>query len=212
MSVIFVKGPPSSIVLLSVNPPSISVRGSGGNETALVTFHVRDRTGNPVADGEPVLFALDAPGDGGERVGPERTGTVDGKVQTAVSSGNLAHTIRLIAEVPLAAGDTVRSTPVPIAVHGGLPDEAHFSLASLPVNLAGRVWFGLQTTITAFVFDRYSNPVPSGTSVRFRTDGGGVQGSTETDANGQATVTLFTAEPIPPPAGLPGHGDRADGG
>ncbi len=174
------------------------MQGSGGNETAIVTFEVRDERGNAVADGEPVLFRFDAPPGGGERVGPERTATVAGRVQAAVSSGTRARTVRLIAEAPLASGDTVRSTPVPIAIHGGLPDQAHFSLAAEPVNLAGRVLFGLESAITAYVFDKYSNPVRPGTAIRFRTDGGGVQGSAQTDADGQATVQLFTAEPMPP--------------
>jgi len=197
-AVALVKGPPASIVVISVEPATIGVRGAGANETAMVTFEVRDARGNTVADGEPVLFRLDAPGAGGERVGPESTATVNGRVQAALSSGTRARTVRLLAEAPLASGDTVRSTPVPIAIHGGLPDEDHFGLAAKPVNLAGRVLFGLESEITAFVFDKYSNPVQPGTSIRFRTDGGGVQGAAETDENGQASVTLFTALPIPP--------------
>ena len=198
VAVILAKGPPASIAVVGVEPPAISVRGAGGNETAIVTFEVRDARGNAVADGEGVLFRFDAPPGGDERVGPERTTTVAGRVQAAVSSGTRARTLRLIAEAPLASGDTVRSTPVPIAIHGGLPDQTHFSLAANPLNLAGRVVSGLESTITAYVFDKYSNPVRSGTSIRFRTDGGGVQGSAQTDEDGQAAVKLFTAEPMPP--------------
>jgi hypothetical protein len=197
-AVILAKGPPASIAVVAVEPPAISVRGAGGNETAIVTFEVRDARGNPVADGEVVLFRLDAPPGGEEEVGPERTTTVAGRVQAAVGSGTLARTLRLIAEAPLASGDTVRSTPVPIAVHGGLPDQAHFSLAADPLNLAGRVIAGLESTITAYVFDKYSNPVRPGTAIRFRTDGGGVQGAARTDEDGQVAVRLFTAEPMPP--------------
>jgi hypothetical protein len=199
VAVALVKGPPASIVLISVEPPAIGVQGAGGNETAAVTFEVRDERGNRVADGESVLFRLDAPGEGGERVGPERTATVGGRVQAALRSGTRARTVRLIALAPLATGDTIRSTPVPIAIHGGLPDQRHFSLAASPVNLAGRVVLGLESTITAFVFDKFSNPVQPGTSVRFRTDGGGIQGAAETIADSaKARVVLFTAEPMPP--------------
>ena len=200
VSVAFVKGPPTSIVVESVELPAIGVRGAGDNETAIVTFLVRDDRGNTVADGEPVLFRLDAPGNGGERVGPEQTATVNGRVQAAVNSGTLARTVRLIAEVPLASGDTIRSTPVPVAIHGGPPDQVHFGLSASPRNLAGRVRFGLQSMVTAYVFDKYSNPVPAGTSIQFQTNGGGIQGAAETNEDGQASVTLFTAEPIPPEA------------
>lgn len=198
-SVAFVKGPPVSIVLVSVDPPAIGVRASGGNETAIVTFEVRDERGNTVADGLSVRFRLDGEGvDGGEQVGPDSMSTVGGRVQAALSSGTRARTVRLIAEIALATGEWIRSTPVPIAITGGLPDQDHFSLSSEPLNLAGRVLLGLEGNITAFVFDKYSNPVPAGTSVRFRTDGGGVQGAAQTNADGQATVTLFTAAPLPP--------------
>ena len=195
--VAFVKGPPASIVLRQVDPPSISVKGSGADATAIVTFQVLDERGNPVADGEEVVFSLDPPFNAEETVGPERTATVDGLVHAAVNSGTVARTVRLIAEAVVGEGQVVRSTPVPIAIHGGLPDQAHFSIAPKPVNLAGRVLFGLESTITAYVFDKYSNPVPAGTSVRYSTDGGGIQGSVETNANGQGNVLLFTAEPVP---------------
>jgi len=71
-SVAFVKGPPVSIVLVSVDPPAIGVRASGDNETAIVTFEVRDERGNTVADGLSVRFRLDGEDvDGGEQVGPD---------------------------------------------------------------------------------------------------------------------------------------------
>ena len=199
-SATFIRGTPTSIVLIDVTPASIGVRGAGGNETAIVTFEVRDQWGNTVADGESIFFRLDAPGQGDEKVGPDQAATVAGRAQAALSSGTVARTVRLVAEVAIAPGDTIRSTPVPIAIHGGPPDLTHFSLTAEPVNLAGRVLYGLESTITAFVFDKYSNPVPLGTSVRFRTNGGGVQGSSETNIDGQTSVTLFTAQPVPPEA------------
>ncbi len=192
--VAFVKGPPASIVLISVEPPAIGVRGAGSNATSFITFEVRDAQGTPVADGERIAFSLD-PAAGGESVNPAESATVNGRVRVAFNSGTVARTVRVIARW---AGGNVSSTPVPVAIHGGLPDLAHFSLGAKPVNLAGRVVLGLQSTITAYVFDKYSNPVPQGTSIRFRTDGGGIQGAAETNADGQGGVTLFTANPIPP--------------
>ena len=191
--VVFVKGPPASIVLVSVEPPAIGVRGAGSNATALITFEVRDAQGTPVKDGERIAFSLD-PAAGGESVNPAESATVNGRVRIAFNSGTVARTVRVIARW---TGGSVSSTPVPVAIHGGLPDLTHFSLAPKPVNLAGRVVLGLESTVTAYVFDKYSNPVPAGTSVRFRTDGGGIQGAAETNADGQAAVKLFTAAPIP---------------
>ena len=192
--VAFVKGPPASIVLVSVEPPSVGVKGAGSNATALITFDVRDAQGTPVKDGERITFTLD-PAAGGESVNPAESATVNGRVRMAFNSGTVARTVRVIARW---ADGNVSSTPVPVAIHGGLPDLTHFSLGASPVNLAGRVVLGLQSTITAYVFDKYSNPVPKGTSIRFRTDGGGIQGAVETNVDGQGGVTLFTANPIPP--------------
>ncbi len=191
--VAFVKGPPASIVLVSVDPPAIGVKGAGSNATAFITFEVRDAQGTPVSDGEQIAFTLD-PAAGGESVDPDSSATVDGRVRIAFNSGTIARTVRVIATW---TGGAISSTPVPVAIHGGLPSQVNFSVAPEPVNLAGRVLLGLESTITAFVFDRFSNPVPEGTSVRFGTVGGGIEGAAETDSVGQASVLLFTAAPIP---------------
>jgi len=196
--VVLAKGPPASIVVTGIDQPAISVQGTGADETAIISLEVRDSRGLPVGDGHPVFFRLDAPPEAGERVFPAITKTIAGRVQAAISGGTQARTVRLIALTLAANGDTIRSTPVPIAIRGSLPDQDHFSLAARPVNLAGQVLFGLESAITAFVFDQFSNPVPEGTSVRFRTDGGGVQASTAVNTNGQGSATLFTANPTPP--------------
>jgi hypothetical protein len=200
VAVAMIKGPPASIVLVSVEPPAIGVRGAGDNETAVVTFEVRDAWGNTVADGQTVVFRVE-PGplsSASGRVGPDSTTTVAGRVRAAVSSDTLAGTVMLFAEArSVAAGDgLIHSEPVPIAIHGGHPDQIHFSVAPKPVNLAGRVLFGLESKVTAYVYDKYSNPVPNGTAVHFETTGGGVEGSGLTEV-GQASVRLFTAKPIP---------------
>jgi len=199
--VAMVKGPPASIVLVSVQPPSIGVRGAGANETAVVVFEVRDAWGNRAADGETVYFSV-TPGSVPALVGPDSTATVDGRVVASVASDTVAGTVQLVAHAKsrAAGAGLVHSEPVRIAIHGGHPDQDHFSLAPSPVNLAGRVVFGLESRVTAYVFDRYANPVPAGTAVYFTTNGGGIQGSALTDAAGKATVTLFTAAPIPPAA------------
>ena len=52
--------------------------------------------------------------------------------------------------------------------------------------------------------DKYSNPVPPGTSVQFRSSGGIIEGSTETNPLGIAAVSLISA--APQPQGVPGAG------
>ncbi len=201
----FIKGLPASIVLSSVSATSIGIRGSGDNEVSEVVFEVQDDQGNRVGDGETVVFSIEGKTSaivdgvltpGGEFLTPTETATVGGLARTTLNSGIVAGTVRVIARV-IVGSDTVESGPVPLAIHGGPPDQAHFSLSATPVNLAGLVVFGLESTITVFVFDEFSNPVPQGTSVQFQTLAGGIQGSTVTDQNGQGSVTLFTAKLLP---------------
>ena len=97
-------------------------------------------------------------------------------------------------------GNTIRSKPVALSIHGGLPDLAHFTVGP-PIdgrNIAhGWDFFNIATDITALVGDKYSNPVRQGTSVYFKTTGGVIQGSSTTNELGSATVTLLTGNPRP---------------
>ena len=193
VDIIPVKGlAPASIVFVSADPPEIGVRGSGDNEISVLTFEVKDEEGNPVADGTLVLFTLEG---GLDAAVSDSARTLDGRVRAVLRSGTKAGTVRVIARV--AERPEVSSGAISVAVHGGPPDEGHFSLAVEKLNIAGRVYSGLTDRITAYVFDQYSNPVPEGTSVYFSTTGGGIEGSARTGANGQASVTLISAEPYP---------------
>lgn len=78
-----------------------------------------------------------------------------------------------------------------------LPSARNFSLASQFLNLSGRVRFGLQSAITAFVGDRFGNPVKRTTSVGFVTDGGGITSQGLTSLLGRATATLTTQGTVP---------------
>ena len=183
---------PASISFISADPPEVGVRGSGDNEFSVLTFEVRDEEGNPVADGTLVLFSLEG---GLDATVTDSARTLDGRVRAVLRSGTRAGTVRVIARV--AERPEVSSGAIPVSVHGGPPDKDHFSLAVEKLNIAGRVYSGLTDRITAYVFDRYSNPVPEGTSVYFSTTGGGIEGSARTDARGQASVDLISAEPYP---------------
>ena len=57
--------------------------------------------------------------------------------------------------------------------------------------------FSLHWKITAFVGDKYSNPVRTGTAVYFNTTGGLIEGSALTNLTGQASVDLISAAPRP---------------
>jgi hypothetical protein len=182
-------GPATTVTALSVTPPSLGVRGSGRQEAAVVAFEVRDAAGLPVSDGEEVTFAL-APAGAGTLSSAKAT-TVGGRVSVTLRSDTLAAPVRVTATARGIAG------AASVSILGGPPDRAHFSLAAEKLNLPGGVTSGLTDRITAFVFDRFSNPVPTGTSVLFSTTAGGIEGAAVTDAQGRASVSLITAQPLP---------------
>jgi len=197
-------GPASNVVLTNIQTSNIFVKGSGANETSDVTFEVRDVNGIPVnLDHQvKVCFQIKGGPNGGEFVAPDTALTnSNGRVFTTVNSGTIAGALQIVAEV---AGTLIESAPVPISIHGGLPDISHFSVVSRDLNFAGYNLFGLINPITAFVGDKYSNPVPPGTSVQFRSTGGIIEGSTVTNPLGIAAVSLISA--APQPQGVPGAG------
>lgn len=190
-------GPASNVVLINIQTSNIFVKGSGANETSDATFEVRDANGVPV-DLEhqvKVCFQIKGGPNGGEFVAPDTALTDNnGKVITTVNSGTMAGALQIVAEV---VGTSIASAPVPISIHGGLPDINHFSVVAAKLNFAGYNIFGLENSITVFVGDKYSNPVPPGTSIQFQSTGGIIEGSALTNELGIASVSLISAAPQP---------------
>jgi hypothetical protein len=192
-------GQPASIVLVNQTFPSIGVKESGDNETTTLTFEVRDSSGNPIGIDRSVTvnFILGANPGGGIIVDPPSKKTnSEGKVSVNITSGTIAGVVQIIAEINLGT-KIIRSKPVNIAIHGGLPDYNHFSIAAEYHNVPGLVKYGFTDNITAYVGDKYSNPVKPNTIVYFSTTGGIIQGSAITNELGTATATLLTALPAP---------------
>jgi adhesin/invasin len=193
----FTSGQASNIVLVSVTACSIGVQGSGDNETSTITFEVRDDSGTPLDLSQQVQVDFEIVGSsaGGEFVQPASDLTdASGWVQTTLNSGTVAKTVKVKASIE---GLGVSSEAISIAIHGGPPDLEHFSVVPQYANIAGWKTYGLQDAITAFVGDKYGNPVPQGTSIYFSTTGGIIEGSATTDALGRASVALLTADPLP---------------
>ena len=194
-------GDASSIVLVDIEASNIFVAGSGGNETSDLTFEVRDDNGNSVdLDHQvKVRFRITGGPDGGEFLSADSVLTdLDGRAVTTVNSGTKAGALQVAAEIPEMS---IVSAPVPLAINGWLPDIDHFSVASEKLNFAGYNILGLENRTTAFVGDKFSNPVPPGTVVQFSTTGGIIDGSAETDLHGRASVLLISA--VPQPQGVP---------
>jgi hypothetical protein len=198
-------GDATNIVLAEVTTSRIFVKGSGGQATAKLTFEVRDANGIAIDTQHKVTVTFDIKGrlGGGESLNPTSAETdANGRAATTITSGTKAGALQILAEAKVKNG-TISAAPVPIAIHGGLPDKDHFSLAFEKVNFAGWIYYGLENRITAFVGDTASNPVPPGTIVQFRCSGGIIGGSAVTDALGRASVILTSASPQP--QGVPGY-------
>src|SRR5690606_25392491 len=198
-----------SITLLTRSSETIGVQSAGTDETATLTFVVLDAFGNPVDEEHAVevhFEIVSGPG-GGEFIAPTSKETnAAGRVQTTVSSGTRAGTVQILATATNEEGQTISSFPVVITITGGLPDLAHFSVAPATRNFPGYDVFGLTNQITAFVGDRYGNPVQPGTAVYFTTNAGIIEGSGVTDDLGRTTVELVSALPLSsgsPPAACP---------
>ena len=196
------EGEARSITLVERTPEDLTVAGAGGtDEVASLTFVVYDAQGRPVnnANAVEVRFSIAQPQAGSA---PEAatlnvtsaTTNEDGEVRVFVTSGTLAQTIQIRAEFTQpTSGAITASEPVTIAISGGLPAQTSFSVAAAAPNFAGAASVaGLTQTVTAYVGDRYGNPVVPGTQVYFTTTAGIIEGSATTGALGTATVTLLS--------------------
>lgn len=184
----------AAMQFIGAQPDTIGVRGSGLPEQSVLTFQVTDAFGDPVA-GVPVTFSIAQVST--EHVSPAQgISDADGVVRVTLTSGQRALSIQVTAQIAtVSPAITTRSTAVNVL--GGPPSQPNFSLARQFNNISGRVTFGLQNSITAFVADRFGNPVPPGTAVNFTTKAGAIGNQTATNSLGQATATLVSQEPVP---------------
>lgn len=196
VDVAFVSDAADHIVLLELDNPSIGVVGTGSPQTATLTFEVRDRHGIPVDAGHAATVSFTIVPTGGATDAalgnPSAVTNERGRVNAVVRSGATSGTVEVRASI-----GSIVSQPIRVAVHGDLPDPAHFSMSFERVNIAGLVYDGLRNGVTARVGDQHGNPVPDSTAVWFSAEYGLIQGSAFTDAHAEATVWEITGGPRP---------------
>ncbi len=216
-----------SIEFVSASPQVIGVKGSGQVEVSTITFLVNDVNGNPVVDGTAVSFSMlgpsggKLPSNGGEYIGDVNatesaqattaTGsTKDGFAKAILRSGAVTGSVTINASVT-TDGTTFSSSSPTISIGGSVASAPHFSLAASPLNIPGLVFSGIESTITAFVADRFGNfNVLKGTSISFYTEAGAIDTSNVTDETGLTSVELRTQAPDPIDV-LPGDLNPTDG-
>lgn len=190
---------PSSIYLLGTTVPSVGIKGAGGVESVQLTFQVVDSVGIPLDldNAVNVGFVLSAsPGSGAVLNPPTARTDAGGIARVVLTSGTKAGVVQISATIN-SDGKVITSTPVAVSIHGGLPDLNHFSCVPAKLNIPGFNIFGVEDIITAYVGDKYSNPVRPGTAVYFKTEGGIIEGSSLTNPLGVASVRLYSANPLP---------------
>lgn len=193
-----------SIEFVSADPDNIGLQGTGGvgrQETSTVRFRVTDSTGGPVA-GSTVDFSLNTTIGGLSMTPTSATSDVAGFVQTVVSAGSVATSVRVTATVN-PSSPVIATQSDQLTITTGIPDDDSVSLSMGCVNLEAWSFDGQATNVTVRMSDRYNNPVPDGTAVTLSTEGGQVGGSCQTETteeNGAGICSVTWVSQAPRPA------------
>lgn len=183
------------IEFVSATPELIALKGTGAvglQETSTVVFRVFNEAGGSVP-GATVDFALSTD-VGGITLRPSSAiSDANGQVQTVIQSGDVAAVVAVTATVTSTA-ISVQSSRLSIST--GLPDQDSFTVGASILNPEALGYAGVVSEITARLADRFNNPVPDGTAVNFRTEGGSIVGSCTT-TDGSCTVDWVSQNPKP---------------
>jgi hypothetical protein len=175
----------------------ISLKGTGGQETAVVSFLVSGSTGAPIK-GVTVDFTLSTEsGDqslgGLSLVNSNATSDKNGLVSTTVQAGNIATSVVVTAKTR----DTgIAAQSKKLIVSTGIPDQDSVSLAATDPYPSGWDHDGITSQFTIRLADAFNNPATDGTAVSFTTEGGSIDPSCTT-TGGACTVTWRSQNPRP---------------
>ncbi|MBV8659915.1 MAG: Ig-like domain-containing protein [Burkholderiales bacterium] len=160
---------PGALTFVSATPSVLGVIGSGNGQTGLVTFNLVDTNGNPVA-GQTVQFSLNTTLGGIALTTPSGVTDSSGNVSTQVQSGYIGVPITITAT--LASNPTINAQSRGMYVSTKLPHQNGFSISASTLNPEFYDFDGNTTNIIVHVSDRFGMPVPDGTAINFRTQGG----------------------------------------
>jgi len=185
-----------SIEFLSAEPNSIVLKGSGGQETSILTFVVKSALGNTVAQQE-VNFSLDTT-VGGLALG-RTTGLTNsqGQITTQVLSGTVPTTVSVSAQASMTFNGeevSVQTQSNQLSVNTGLPEQASMTISADLLNPEAST-VGETSQISVWLADSFNNPVPDGTPANFTTEGGSIESQCLT-VNGTCSVEWRATEPF----------------
>ncbi|RTR39448.1 hypothetical protein EKG38_06475 [Shewanella canadensis] len=176
-----------SIIFVSAEPENIGILGTGGTESSTVKFQVLDKNSNPVSN-QNVIFDLNT-NVGGVDISPAAATTNnEGIVQTVVTTGTVATSVRVTATVDDNSNPVISSQSKQLIISTGIPDQDSFSLSAEVLNAEGWDRDGTEVKVTARMADAFNNPVPDGTTVSFTTEGGAIEDACQT-VKGACSVT-----------------------
>lgn len=189
----------NSIEFVDATPTNLVLSGTGGTETSLVRFRVKDNTGENKPDIN-VDFSLSSAVGGLNLTNTTATSNGEGLVTATVNSGSIPTAAQVIATITVdpdmvaSSGDeyevsTVSST---LSVSTGLPDQGSFSVVADILNPGGGNLDGIESQITIRASDAFNNPVPDGTTIVFTTEYGQIEPQCSIE-NGACTVTWTSA-------------------
>ncbi len=184
---------PNAISFISATPTTISLKGTGGasrSETSVVTFEVRDTTGQALSN-QTVDFSLNTSVGGITMLPSSATTDGSGRVQTIVNAGIVSTTVRVSAQV---RGTSIFTQSDQLTVSTGLPDQDSLSISFSNLNSESFDHDGVAVKVTARLADHFNNPVPDGTAVYFTTEAGAIQ-PTCTTVNGACSVDWTSQSP-----------------
>jgi len=185
-------GTVGSIQFDSAVPDSISLKGSGGNETSIVRFRVVDGNGAPI-ENTSVTFTMSTTA-GGLSLSPSTAlSDSEGYVSTTVNSGTVPTDVNVTATVN---GSSISTSSLILKVSTGVPVQRSASLSATKFNPRGGDRDGEEVEVTMRMADDFGNPVVDDTTVTFWTEGG-VIGPNCTTEDGACTVVWKSQEERP---------------
>ncbi|HTF98889.1 MAG TPA: hypothetical protein VL995_22320 [Cellvibrio sp.] len=187
------------LAITSIDPEDeqISLKGTGGKETAILSFTVTGATGAPIKN-VTVDFSLNSesggPSMGGlALVNTTATSDKNGLVSTIVQAGTVATAVVVTAK---ARDTNIATQSKKLIVSTGIPDQDSFNLGADDPYPMGWDHNGIESTLTVRLADAFNNPVSDGTAVTFTTEGGDIEDGCTTE-KGSCSVTWTSGEPRP---------------
>jgi hypothetical protein len=175
----------------------ISLKGTGGQETAVVSFLVTGATGAPIKN-VIVDFSLSTESNGSSLgglalVNASATSDKNGVVSTTVQAGNVATSVVVTAK---ARDTNIATQSKKLIVSTGIPDQDSITLGASDPFPMGWDHNGTESIFTVQLADAFNNPVSDGTAVSFTTEGGSIDDACTTE-KGACSVTWRSQNPKP---------------